>query len=58
MWQFHFLLISLINQYKILFVCVCNNDNNNTCRIANFAFLEDHRVKIKENKKRDNYLEN
>ena len=30
---------------------------NRTCRIVDFAVSADHRVKIKENRKRDKYLD-
>ena len=32
------------------------NKKKRTCRILNFAVLVDHRVKIKENEKKDKYL--
>ena len=31
--------------------------NNRTCKIVDFAVLADHRVKLKENEKKDKYLE-
>ena len=36
---------------------VNNNNNNKTCQIVHFFARANHRVKIKESKKRDKYLD-
>ena len=33
------------------------NKKKRTCQIVDFSILADHRVKIKENKKRDRYVD-
>ena len=35
----------------------CNQQKKRTCRIVNFAVAADHRVKLKESKKKNKYLE-
>ena len=34
-----------------------NNNNKRTCKIVDFTIPADHRVKLKENEKKDKYLD-
>ena len=33
------------------------NERKRTCKIVDFAILADHRIKLKESEKKDNYLD-
>ena len=59
LWVFAIHTDHLIMAWRPDIVVVNNNNNNKkrTCRKVDFTVLADHRVKLKEGKKRDKYLD-
>ena len=60
LWDFEIQTDHLISPRRSVLQIISNNNNNNkkrTCRIVNFAVPVDHRVKLKENEKKDKYLD-
>ena len=54
LWDFDKQTDHLISTRRLDLIII--NKKKRTCRIVDFAFLADHRVKLKENEKKDKYL--
>ena len=57
LWDFEIQTDHLISARRQDLMIINNNNNKRTCRIVNFAVPADYRVKLKESKKKDKYLD-